>query len=153
MPRSFRLFFAPALIAFLADALPGADWPTFRGAQRTAVAPDTGLLQSWPAEGPPLLWETAGAGRGYASLAIVGDKIYTLGDGPSTAEDKDEYLLCFSQADGKPLWKTRTGPPWTSGQPDWQSSRSTPTVDGELVFVLTAQGELVCCETASGKER
>ena len=39
------------------------DWPTFRGANRTAVAPDNNLLESWPSEGPKLLWETAGAGH------------------------------------------------------------------------------------------
>ena len=58
----------------------GEDWPTFRGPNRTAVVNDTKLLKSWPAEGPKMLWEGAGAGRGYSSLAIVGNKMYTLGD-------------------------------------------------------------------------
>ena len=127
-------------------------WPTFRGADRMAVSQETGLLQEWPADGPKLLWETAGAGRGYSSLAIAEGKIYTLGDAPSTAEDKDEYLLCFNEADGKPLWKTKTGKAWSSGQESWQSSRSTPTVDGERVYVLTPHGDLVCCSTADGNE-
>ena len=73
------------------------------------MSPDTGLLTEWPEEGPKLVWKTAGAGRGYSSLAIVGGRIYTLGDAPSTADDEDEYLLCFNQADGKQLWKTKTG--------------------------------------------
>jgi outer membrane protein assembly factor BamB len=140
------------LILGLAATVRGADsWPTFRGAERTAVAPDKGLLTVWPEEGPRLVWETAGAGRGYASLAIVDGRIYTLGDSPSTAGDKDEYLLCFNQADGKQLWKHKTGPAWTSEQPNWQSSRSTPTVDGNRVYVITPHGELISCDT-SGKE-
>ena len=130
-----------------------ADWPTFRGAERTGVAPDTDLLESWPATGPKLAWETAGAGRGYASLAIAGNRIYTLGDGLSTAEDKDEYLSCFDRETGKQLWKTKTGQPWAEGPDSWQSSRSTPTVDGDTVYVLTPQGQLVACATADGKER
>jgi outer membrane protein assembly factor BamB len=130
-----------------------SDWPTFRGVGRTAVSTEKGLLQEWPADGPKLVWEAAGAGRGYSSLAIAGGKIYTLGDAPSTAEDdKDEYLTCFSQADGKQLWKTKTGKPWTSGQESWQSSRSTPTVDGSTVYVLTPHGELVACDANDGKE-
>jgi outer membrane protein assembly factor BamB len=142
-----------ALAVPLAHGATGENsWPGFRGAHRNAVSPDTHLLTSWPEEGPKLLWETAGAGRGYSSLAIVGQRIFTLGDAPSTAEDKDEYLVAFDQATGKPLWKTKTGEAWTSGKPDWRSSRSTPSVDGKLVFVLTPHGELVCCETASGKE-
>jgi outer membrane protein assembly factor BamB len=131
---------------------PAADWPTFRGAERTGTAPDTNLLEKWPAEGPPLVWETVGAGRGYASLAIAGDRIYTLGDGLSTADDADEYLTCFDRATGKPLWRTKTGQPWTDGQESWQSSRSTPTVDGEMVYVLSPFGQLVACRTTDGKE-
>jgi outer membrane protein assembly factor BamB len=130
---------------------PDDGWPGFRGPQRTGVSPDTDLLASWPAEGPTLLWQTAGAGRGYSSLAISAGRIYTLGDAPSTAEDEDEYLLSFNQADGKPLWKTKVGPAWTSGKPNWQSARSTPTVDGDRVYVLTPHGDVIACET-SGKE-
>jgi len=86
------------------------DWPTFRGAQRTSVAVEGNLLKSWPEAGPKLVWETSGAGRGYASVAVAADKIYTLGDGLSTAKDKDEYLSCFDRATGKQLWATKTGP-------------------------------------------
>jgi len=131
----------------------GADqWPTFRGPARTGVAPDKNLLQSWPVEGPPLLWKTAGAGRGYASLAISGQRCYTLGDGLSTAADADEYLSCFDLATGRQVWTTKTGQPWTEGQPTWQSSRSTPTVDGDLVYVVTPFGRLVACNAADGRE-
>jgi len=128
-------------------------WPQFRGPNRDGVSTETGLLKSWPKDGPPLAWQTKGAGRGYASLAIAGGKIFTLGDAPSTADDKDEYVLCFNEADGKQLWKTKTGPAWNNGQPNWQSSRSTPTVDGELLYVLTPHGNLICLESATGKER
>src|SRR4051812_29109175 len=79
-----------------------ADWPTFRSSDRSGVSKETGLLQEWPAGGPPLVWESKGAGRGYASLIVAGTHLYTLGDAPSTAADKDEYLSCFQRADGKP---------------------------------------------------
>ena len=138
---------------FAAGSAVAADWPTFRGPDRTAVAPDTDLLESWPADGPPLVWQTAGAGRGYASLAIAGEKIFTLGDGLSTAGDADEYLTCFDRATGKQLWKTKTGSPWADGQESWQSSRSTPTVDGDTVYVITPFGQLVACDTSTGRER
>ena len=109
-------------------------------------------MQEWPEEGPPLVWETDGAGRGYASFAIQNGRFYTLGDGLSTAEDEDEYLTCYDLADGKQLWKSKTGPAWTSGSEDWQSSRSTPTLDGERVYVITPFGNLVCCQSANGQE-
>ena len=100
---------APKAVASKATA-PTADWPTFRGSDRMAVSKDTGLLQEWPEDGPPLLWETKGAGRGYASLAIAGNRIYTLGDAPSTADDEDEYLLCFRSRVGKPLLEAQDRP-------------------------------------------
>lgn len=140
------------LASMAASAPPTNDWPTFRGPNRTAVSTDTGLLQEWPKDGPPLVWKSEGAGRGYASLAIAGDHIYTLGDAPSVADDEDEYLLCFNRESGSNLWKLKTGPAWTDGQPNWKSSRSTPTVDGKFVYALTAHGELICAESATGKE-
>jgi outer membrane protein assembly factor BamB len=141
-----------AFVFMLAGVACGeGSWPTFRGPQRTAVAPDKDLLAEWPEGGPKLVWKTAGAGRGYSSLAIAGGRIYTLGDAPSTADDQDEYLVCFNQADGKQLWKTKTGEAWNEGKPAWQSSRSTPTVDGDQVYVITPHGMLVSCRT-SGEE-
>ncbi|MFM7520409.1 MAG: PQQ-binding-like beta-propeller repeat protein [Planctomycetota bacterium] len=144
---------AAGLLAGLSLAARGDDWPTFRGPARSGVATCGGLLQSWPEGGPPLVWKTTGAGRGYASPAIAGDRIYTLGDGLSTTPgDADEYLTCFERATGKALWRTKTGKPWTDGQATWQSSRSTPTVDGDRVYVVTPFGELVACHSADGKE-
>ncbi len=155
MPRLLRPF-VPVLAGCLllggAASLAQAadDWPTFRGADRTAVSQEKNLLKSWPESGPPLLWESKGSGRGYAELAIADGKIFTLGDAPSVASDKNEYLLCFSLADGKPLWHTKTGAPWNNGKDDWQGSRGTPTVDGDRVYVVTPFGELFCCATADG---
>jgi outer membrane protein assembly factor BamB len=94
-----------------------------------------------------------GAGRGYSSLAVVGGRIYTLGDGPSDVDDRDEYLLCLDERTGQRLWATKTGKPWNSGNSDWQSSRSTPTVDGDLAYVISPHGQMLCCEAASGREK
>ncbi len=148
----FTRWIAAIAVGFVLSSLamgaaPETGWPTFRGGGRTAVAPDKGLLESWPEGGPKLLWQTAGAGRGYSSLAIAGGRIYTLGDAPSTSEDENEYLTCFDQADGKQIWKAKTGEPWKQGKPNWQSSRSTPTVDGDRVYVITPFGVLLCFHT------
>jgi outer membrane protein assembly factor BamB len=149
---SRRILFVIFSVWLGAAVAVAADWPQFRGPQRDGVSEETSLLTSWPENGPPLLWETRGAGRGYASLAITDGRIYTLGDTPSTATDQNEYVSCFDQQSGKLVWQQEVGPPWTSGRPDWQSSRSTPTVDGELLYVLTPFGQLYCLESATGKE-
>jgi outer membrane protein assembly factor BamB len=128
-----------------------ADWPTFRGSDRTAVAPDKNLLDKWPEQGPKLVYDAVGAGRGYASVAIADGKMYTLGDAPSTASDKSEYLSCFDAKTGKQLWALKTGEPWNNGNADWQGSRSTPTVDGDRVYVVTPFGLLVAAKTSGEK--
>jgi outer membrane protein assembly factor BamB len=144
-------FWSPAVFAQFSTL--AGEWPQFRGPERNAVSSDTGLLTEWPENGPPLVWEARGAGRGYASVAIVGDKLYTMGDGLSIADDEDEYVVCFRLTDGAVVWKAKLGPAWTSGRPDWQSSRSTPTVDGDLLYILTPHGDLVCLESATGNQR
>jgi outer membrane protein assembly factor BamB len=147
------VFLAIGLSLVAARTGKGEDWPTFRGPQRTSVVEDNTLLKSWPQAGPKLLWTAKGAGRGYASLAIVDGKIYTLGDGISTKKgDAAEYLTCFQQSDGEPLWSTKTGAPWNSGRPDWQGSRSTPTVAAGRVYVISPEGSLLCCQASDGKE-
>ncbi|MFL5339948.1 MAG: PQQ-binding-like beta-propeller repeat protein [Gemmataceae bacterium] len=128
------------------------NWPQWRGPNRDDVSTDTGLLTEWPKEGPKLIWEAKGAGRGYASLAITGSRIYTLGDKLSTADDESTYASCFDANSGKQLWKTKLGDAWNSGSPDWQGSRCTPTVDGDRVYCVTPQGGLFCLKSADGSK-
>lgn len=139
--------------AAVAPATFAADWPQWRGMNRDGVSTETGLLKEWPKEGPPLLWETSGAGRGYSSLAVAAGKVYTVGDGLPGADPDEEYLVCFNEADGKLAWKAKLGGRYMNRNKQWDSSRSTPTIDGELLYVLTGNGELICLETAGGKER
>src|SRR5687768_2384258 len=110
MRRSIVLgsFVLAGLSSVALAAAPDQGWPWFRGPDRTAVSQETGLLQEWPKDGPPRLLEAKGAGRGYGSVAISEGRMYTLGDGLSTAEDKDEYLACFDLKTGEQLWKTKT---------------------------------------------
>ncbi len=137
------------LLSSAANAI-GEDWPTFRGEDRTSVSSEKNLLDKWPADGPKLVWSGTGAGRGYASPVVADGRIFTLGDRPSTAEDKDEYLTCFAEKTGKQLWKTKTGAAWNEGPESWQGSRGTPTVDGNRVYVVTPFGKLFCCNTSDG---
>jgi outer membrane protein assembly factor BamB len=136
------------LVGFGGVAAVAADWPAWRGADRTGVSAETGLLQEWPAGGPKLAWKATGLGGGYSSPAVVGDRIYTMG-----TRDKDEYVLALT-ADGKPVWATKVGPIAKGGPPTatYPGPRATPTVDGDRVYVLGSDGDLVCVDTA-GKEQ
>ncbi len=122
-----------------------ADWPQWRGPNRDGKSAETGLLQEWPDGGPPLAWKTSGLGAGYSSVSIAGGKIFTLGD----LED-GQYVLALSEAGGGLVWQTRVG----DGHEDRRGgARSTPTVDGGRLYVVTTGGDVVCLDAENGEER
>ena len=122
-----------------------ANWPQWRGPNRDNLSPDTGLLQGWDADGPAPVFRSAGLGAGFSSVAVAGGRIYTMGD-----HGGDQSVLALSAADGKLIWKTKVGPAWDDGYP---GPRGTPTVDGDLVYAVGTEGDVVAVETATGKER
>jgi outer membrane protein assembly factor BamB len=144
-----RTLFALAL-CFLASAARADDWPQWRGPQRDGTTKETGLLKEWPAGGPPLRWKMADLGSGYSSFSVVGEHLYTLGN-----EGVDnEFVQARSVSDGKRLWQTRLGKVGTNvAQANYAASRSTPTVDGDNVYVLGSDGDLVSLKRADGKVR
>src|SRR5262245_31519577 len=125
----------------LAGSLPlwGADWPAWRGADRSGVSKETGLLKEWPKGGPKLLWTYDKAGNGYAGFAVVGGVVYTMG-----TRGDDEYALALD-AKGKEKWATKIGKVFDFKSNRWsRGPNGTPTVDGDLVFALGSQGQLLC---------
>lgn len=123
------------------------DWPQWRGPNRDGVSAETGLLKEWPAEGPKLAWKITGLGAGYSGVSVLDGKIYTMG------EDKEStYVRALDVKDGKLLWSTRIGKAGAPGWGGFSGPRSTPTVDGDLVYVLGHYGDVSCLEAATGKE-
>lgn len=130
-----------ALLLVLALAAPvsAADWPQFRGPHRDNHSPDKGLLKEWPKDGPPLAWKASGLGGGYSSVSIVGDRIYTLGN-----KNNKSYLLALERDGGQRVWSAEVG---AAGG----SLGCTPTVDGDRVYALGQEGDLVCVQAKDGK--
>jgi outer membrane protein assembly factor BamB len=131
------LFFAPGMIS-------GQEVLQWRGADRSGVFYETGLLKKWPDTGPVLAWEFDGLGNGYGSPVITKDKIFVNGE-----VDTISYLFALDLS-GKFLWKSKIGKEWTQSYP---GSRSTPTVVSDLIYVTAGWGEVACLEAQSGKPR
>ena len=125
-------------------SLAAADWPQWRGPERTGLSAETGLLQEWPAGGPPLAWKLSGLGEGYSSVAVVGDRVFTAGDGPDSS-----FVHVLDSGGGK-VWSAKLGRPGEQG--GFKGPRATPTVAADRVVMLGQFGDLVCYDTASGKE-
>jgi outer membrane protein assembly factor BamB len=120
------------------------DWPQWRGPRRDGVSTESGLLTQWPANGPPLAWQATGAGQGYSSFAVSGGRIFSLG-----ARQGTEYVFALDAASGKRLWEVTNGKRFQNDRGD--GPRSTPTVDGDRVYVFGASGDLTVLDAASGK--
>jgi outer membrane protein assembly factor BamB len=120
------------------------EWPQWRGPNRDDVAQESGLLTQWPENGPPLAWKTSGLGGGLSSLAISGGRIFTLGD-----RQGGQQVIAMNLADGKVVWTAKLGAAW---EDEYGGPRGTPAVDGTRLYALGTEGDLVCLETATGKE-
>lgn len=127
-----------------------ADWPQWRGPERNGISRETGLLQQWPKEGPPLVWKKSDIGSGYSTPAVVGPHLYLLAN-----EGVDnEYVQAHSVKDGQRVWRTalgRVGP--NPAQMDFAGARSTPTVDGGSLYVLGSDGDLASLQLNTGQIR
>lgn len=127
-----------------------ADWPQWLGPSRDSISKETGLLEQWPKEGPKLLWQVDGVGDGYGAPAVAGGRVYLV----SNQGLADETLRAMSVEDGKTIWTLRMGKVGNPDQaPAYPAARSTPTVDGALVYAFSSDGDLVCAEAATGKVR
>ena len=117
-------------------------WPRFHGPNFDNKSPDTNLLRSWPAGGPPLKWKLNGIGEGYSSVTLADRRIFTSGN------IKNRTVVTALDLSGKIIWQADNGPAWTGSYP---GTRSTPTIDGPRVYDLSPLGQLTCFEAATGK--
>ena len=130
------------LAVFPAKAAPEG-WTEFRGPGRAAVSPETGLLRSWPEDGPKVIWRRP-LGEGFSGFAISGEHFYTLfrvGD--------DEFAGGFRVADGEELWRVRIGKAFSDEF--GKGPRATPTLAGDAVYALGGKGNLMSLGAATGE--
>ena len=122
----------------------GQDWPQWRGPDRTDISTESGLLRSWPPEGPRLAWTFRDCGIGFSGPSVVGENLYTMG-----ARGGVEQLLAIDRGKGRELWTLDVGKVFEARR--GKGPRSTPTVSNGRVFALGAQGNLVCVDARSGQ--
>ncbi|MBT5926599.1 MAG: PQQ-like beta-propeller repeat protein [Verrucomicrobia bacterium] len=120
-----------------------SNWPQWRGTNRDGHSTDTGLLNSWPETGPEMVWIFKNAGKGYSSPAIADGRYYSMG-----TRDNNTILLCLDANTGEEQWAKEIGNILGNGWGD--GPRGTPAVDGDKVYALTGEGNLVCASTKDG---
>ena len=118
-----------------------ADWPQWRGPERTGISAETGWRTDWTANPPKTLWKK-NVGQGYSSFSVVGGQVFTMGN----AGGKDT-VFCLDAATGNEVWKQS----YPCGEVDYPGTRATPTIDGDRLYVMSQDGDLMCMETGTGK--
>jgi len=153
-------FIPLGLLILSGPALHADDWPQWLGLKRDSVWRETGILEKFPASGPPILWRMS-VGGGYAGPVVAKGRVYVcdrqLAAGTRNPSDPfargviqgSERLLCLNEADGKLLWKYEYDCPYTVSYP--AGPRVAPLVSDGKVYSLGAEGNLLCLDASSGK--
>jgi outer membrane protein assembly factor BamB len=136
------------------------DWPQWLGPQRDAVWRESGIIEKFPTNGPPVRWR-ASIGGGYAGPVVANGRVYVADrrlaqetSNPADPFDRGvirggERVLCLSEADGQVLWKYEYECPYTISYP--AGPRVAPLVSQGKVYTLGAEGNLFCLDATDGK--
>ena len=122
-----------------ATAAASTGWSQWRGPNRDGVSPEAGLLKKWPDGGPKLLWSVKGLGRGFSSVAISNGRGFVMG-----GRGDNQVVAAIDLATQKELWSAVVSA--KEGEP-----RCTPTVVDGLVYAVSYDGEVLCCQASDGK--
>lgn len=135
------LLLTPSLIA-QDVAKKDVSWKQWRGPNRDGLSSETGLSKDWEKSPPKLAWMGEGLGQGVASVSIVGERIYTTGNFP-----EGQSVVAVDAADGSLLWKTSV----TDGPSGNSYSATTPSIDGDRVYMVGSSGQIACLNRENGE--
>lgn len=130
------------ILSFLSITIVAQQIAQWRGPDRDGKYPDTGLLKSWPEEGPEMLWHYDDLGVGHASAAVTKERVYTAG----TTEKGVGFVVALNHQ-GEKLWQTEIGEEWMD---NFEGVRSTPLIYGDQLYILSSLGYLACMNANDG---
>ena len=142
MPPAVFHFVAVMIGVLLHSVLFAADWPQLRGPTHDGHAPESNVAESWPTDGPPVLWAKE-IGAGYSGFAVVDDRAFTLAQSLH-----QQFVLCLDANTGETIWSHRYALPFEGGL--YPGPRSTPSVSGDRVVFATPDGVIGCVRASDG---
>jgi outer membrane protein assembly factor BamB len=134
------------LFVFIFVATMGAfadNWPHYLGPDSNATSSETGILASWPDEGPKVLWQVP-LGKGYGAPAVYDGKVYVL-DREGTSKD---VFRCYDLQTGKEDWNSAYE---ADGRFSHGGSRCVPSVNKERAYTIGPHGDVYCFDLKSKK--
>jgi len=128
----------------LANSRVGADdWYRWRGPSLNGISGETDWSSKWPGGKPQIAW-TCAVGTGFSSVVVQADRAYTIGH-----IDREDIVFCLDVLSGQTIWKYAY--PADLDDRDFEGGpTSTPTIDGDRVYVMSRSGDLFCLSATNG---
>lgn len=126
------------------------DWPYFLGPEETGISAETGLIDDFPRQGPPLLWEKK-IGTGYSAPSVLGNRL-VIHHRPDDDGPGKEVIECVEADSGKPLWKYEYPSDFRDPYGYNNGPRCSPLLTSKYCYTFGAQGKLYCLTLDKGKE-
>lgn len=122
-----------------------SNWPFVRGPQFDGHSSETGIIDHWSEDGPPVLW-SRNLGQGYSAVVAADDRVYTQAQNMT-----GQYLYCLEADTGNTIWEYRYDWPYEAAGV-YPGPRSTPTLANERVYFSSPDGYLGCLDADDGAE-
>jgi outer membrane protein assembly factor BamB len=123
----------------------GEDWPQLLGPRANCISGETGLLERWPTNGPPLLWDKP-IGTGYSAPSVRGSLLVL-----HHRVKNEEIVAAFEAGTGQPLWRYAYPSGFVDPYGYNNGPRCTPLLTSNRCYTFGAEGMLICLELQTGR--
>ena len=125
---------------------PSPQWTQWGGPNRNFQTQATGLKDTWPASGPPIIWKRR-LGEGYSSAAVEDGRLYTMYGKPG-----EEVVIALNAGTGATIWETTNSMTFQSdaGRDMGNGPHSTPLIAGDRIFTTGVAGRIQCLDKKTG---
>ena len=134
------------VVPFGSINLKAADWPNFLGPSKNGISSETGLIGSWPSEGPKEIWKKQ-VGTGYSAPAIRDQRLVLF-----HRIKNEEIVEAFNVRTAELIWRhsypTRYRDPFGYNN----GPRCSPLITKKYCFTFGAEGLLLCLDIKTGKQ-
>jgi len=126
------------------------DWNQFRGFNKNGISTEASLPDSWPKSGLKMLWKKE-LGSAFSEIVVSGNKVFTMFSEKTDSVSGLEFVGCFDAKTGNEIWKTKVDSIFIDVDGWGDGPHSTPAVDNDYVFGLSAPGKLTAITKKDGK--
>jgi outer membrane protein assembly factor BamB len=130
----------------------GEDWAEFLGPRQNGISGETGLLEKWPAAGPPIVWKLK-IGEGYSAPSVRGNRVVLFHrPGKGAISRPEEVIECLTADAGKPLWRHAYPTEYSDPYGYNGGPRCAPLLTDDRCYTFGAEGVLTCLDLATGRQ-